>query len=74
MQTRDSIKVIKIPSLGASALCPVQAIRNLSLSTSGHQNDPLFQIKNEINQWVPLTDTKVRRHLQAILVRWNLSQ
>ena len=61
MQTRDSIKIIKILSLGASALCPLQAIRNLLLITSGDQNDPLLQIKNEKNQWVPLTDTKVRR-------------
>ena len=74
MQNRDSVKIIKIPQLGTSPLCPVQALKNLLILTPGSQNNPLFQIKNEGGRWVPLTDTKVRRHLQAILARLNLSQ
>ena len=74
MQNRDSVKIIKIPLLGTSPLCPVQALKNLLILTPGNQNDPLFQIKNEGGRWVPSTDTKVRRHLQAILTRINLSQ
>ena len=74
MQNRDLVKIIKIPQLGTSPLCPVKALKNLLILTPGSQNDPLFQIKNEGGGWIPLTDTKVRRHLQAILARLNLSQ
>ena len=74
MQNRDSVKIIKIPQLGTCPLCPVKTLKNLLILTPGSQNDPLFQIKNEGGGWIPLTDTKVRRHLQAILARLNLSQ
>ena len=60
MQTRDTIRILKMPALGTSPLCPVQAIKNL------------FQIKNEFAQWVPLTDTKVRRNFAQILSRLGL--
>ena len=72
IQTRDTIRILKIPSLGSSPLCPVQAIKNLLLITPGTKNDPLFQIKNEAAQWVPLTDTKVRRNFTQILSRVGL--
>ena len=72
MQTRDTIRLLKIPSLGASPLCPVQAIKNLLLITPGNENSPLFQIKNEAAQWVPLTDTKVRHNFNQILIRLGL--
>ena len=72
IQTRDTIRILKIPSLGSSPLCPVQAIKHLLLITPGTKNDPLFQIKNEAAQWVPLTDTKVRRNFTQILTRVGL--
>ena len=74
IQTRDSIRLLKIPSLGASPLCPVRAIKNLMDLTPGTENSPLFQIKNERAQWVTLTDTKVRRNFSTILQRLGLSQ
>ena len=64
--------MLKIPALGKSRLCPVQAIQNLFLLTTGSKNAPLFQIKNELAQWVPLTDTKVRRNFAQILSRLGL--
>ena len=69
MQTRDTIRMLKIPALGTSPLCPVQAIKNLMLLTAGTKNCPLFQIKTESAKWVPLSDTKVRRNLTQILTR-----
>ena len=45
MQTRDIIKILKLPSLQASPLCPVTAVKNLLLLTPGHQDTPLVQIK-----------------------------
>ena len=50
IQTRDTIRILKIPSLGSSPLCPVQAIKNLLLITPGTENSPLFQVKNEAAQ------------------------
>ena len=72
LQTRDTIRLLKIPSLDALPLCPVKAIQNLLLITPGNENSPLFQIKNEVAQWVPLTDTKVRRNFNQILIRLGL--
>ena len=45
LQTRDSVKIIKIPSLGSSRLCPVKALHTLLAVTPGNRNKPLFQIK-----------------------------
>ena len=64
--------MLKIPSLGTSPLCPVQAIKNMLLITPGTKNSPLFQVKNESTQWVPLTDTKVRCNFTQILTRLGL--
>ena len=40
MQTRDTIRMLKIPGLGTSPLCAVQAIKNLMLLTAGTKNLP----------------------------------
>ena len=72
MQTRDTIRLLKIPALGSSPLCPVQAIKNLLFLTPGTKNSPLFQVKNECAQWIPLTDTKVRRNFFQILSRLGM--
>ena len=73
MQTRDIVKIIKLPTLQASPLCPVQAVKNLLLLTPGNQDTCLFQIKNDKAQWIPLTDTKVRRNFSQILQRLGLN-
>ena len=72
MQTRDSVKILKLPALSHSPLCPVMAVKNLLMLTPGHQDTPLFQIKNAKAQWVPLTDTQVRRHFTQVLNRLGL--
>ena len=71
LQTRDKIKVLKIPSLGSSTLCLVTAKRKLLLSTRGLNNDPLFQIKC-YSKWVPLSDTCLRKAFSTILSKLNL--
>ena len=72
IQTRDTIRMLKISPLGSSPLCPLQAIKNLLLITPGTKNFPLFQVKNEAAQWVPLTDSKVRCNFIQILTRLGL--
>ena len=56
------VKVLKIPSLGASPLCPVAALRTLLKSSPKGKNLPLFQIQC-FGKWVPLTDTRLRKQL-----------
>ena len=72
MQTRDSVKILKLPLLSHSPLCPVTAVKNLLMLTPGHQDTPLFQIKNAKAQWVSLTDFQTRRNFTQVLTRLGL--
>ena len=45
MQTRDSVKMLKLPFLQSSPLCPVQVVKTLLLLIPGDQDTHLFQIK-----------------------------
>ena len=58
LQNKDKVKVIKVPSLGKSPLCPVAAVKQVLHRSSGNNNSPLFQIKC-FDKWVPLTDTRL---------------
>ena len=71
MQTRDTIRMLKIPARGTSPLCPFQAIKHAMILSPGTENSPLF-LKNECAQWVPLTNTKVRQNCTQILTRLGL--
>ena len=71
LQSKDTVKLTKIPFLGANPICPVMAIKNLLSITPGSKNAPLFQFKTP-QGWVPLTDTQVRRHFKMILDRLQL--
>ena len=71
LQCNNDIKLLTIPRIPNSILCPVTALANLLALTPEGSNLPLFQVK--VNQnWVPLTDTKVRRHFALILTKLNL--
>ena len=65
IQTRNTVKILKIPFLGANPICPVTAVKNLLAITPGCKNDQLFQYKT-LKGWVPLTDIPVRRHFHLI--------
>ena len=71
LQKNDKAVVIKIPTIPGSILCPVQAVRDLLRLTPGGEDLPLFQVKLYQN-WVPLTDTRLRKHFSNILCRLNL--
>ena len=71
MQSNNDIKLITVPRIPNSILCPVAALANLLALTPKGSNLPPFQIK--VNQtWVPLTNTKVRRHFSLALSKLNL--
>ena len=60
LQSKDKIKVLKVPSLGKSPICPVAAVKKLLFTTPGSNNSPLFKIKC-YSKWVPLSDTRLRK-------------
>ena len=73
LQAKNQARVLKIPHLGSSPLCPVQALKNFLLITSAGRNKPLFQVKLRSN-WVPLSDTRLRKHFKNIITALNLGQ
>ena len=52
---QDQVKLLIIPAISRSKLCPVSAISNLLCLTPKGKNLPNFQVKNAGN-WVPLND------------------
>ena len=63
MQLNYQVKLITIP---------VTAISNLLCITPKGANLPLFQVKN-LQNWVPLTDSRVRKHFSFILQNLQLA-
>ena len=61
MQDRVSTTTIVIPSLGASALCPITALRSMLVSA----DQPLFLIPCP-SQWLVLTDSRARKLLKQV--------
>ena len=45
LQSRNQIRILKIPYLNKSILCPVTALKNLLSMTPSSDNKPLFQVK-----------------------------
>ena len=71
LQSKNQVRLLKIPSLTNSPLCPVSALKTLLLITPHGDNNPLFQIKYK-QKWVPVTDSRLRRALAAILLSLQL--
>ena len=71
LQSKNQVRLLKIPLLTNSPLCPVAALKNLLLITPAGDNNPLFQIKYK-QKWVPLTDSRLRRALASILLSLQL--
>ena len=66
LQAKNTVRILKIPSLGASPLCPVSALRTLLTMTPLGEDKPLFQVKYK-RQWVPFSDSRLRKNLSTIL-------
>ena len=71
LESRNQVRLLKIPSLANCPLCPVSALKNLLLITPSGDNNPLFQNKYK-QQWVPLTYSRLRRALASILLSLQL--
>ena len=71
MQFQNKCKVIKIPFLLGSSLCPVTALGVLLRIVPGSKNDPLFQVRVQ-GSWSVLTDSRLRKHFKSVLRRLSL--
>ena len=67
----NQVKLLSVPRTAGSPLCPVRAISNFLALTPKGSNLSSF-LYNQNSSWVPLTDTKVRRHFSLILSRLHL--
>ena len=65
-QLRNKVHYVTIPEIPQSVLCPVLALKNMLQQIPGSHNDPLFTIFRR-GQWLPLTDSIVRKHLQRVM-------
>ena len=72
LQNNNSVRILKIPHLGTSPLCPVKALKSLLRLAPGSNNSPLFQVQYQ-GSWVPLTDTRLRKNFSQILKNLHLS-
>ena len=71
LQMNNSVRLLKIPHLGSSAICPVKALKTVLSLTPIGPNKPLLQVKLK-HDWVPLSDTRLRKQFATILARLKL--
>ena len=71
LQNRNKVIVIKLPAIKNVAICPVYHIKQLLQLLPGDQDSPLFQIPC-YGKWVPLTDSRVRKHFKDVLIKLKL--
>ena len=72
IQTRDQVKVISLPRLGSSHLCPFRALKFLFHWYNPCNDDPLFQFQYP-SGWKVLIDSKIRKTLSLINQKLGLS-
>ena len=65
IQTRDHVKVISLPRLGSSPICPYRGLKSLYQLYNPSGNQPLFQYKYAMG-WKVLIDSKIRKTLSLI--------
>ena len=71
IQYRDEYKIISLPKLGASTICPYRALRNIMDLYKSDGQSPLFQIRTMVG-WQVLTDSRIRKVLASINVDFQL--
>ena len=71
MQYGDEYKLVTLPKLGASCICPYRALKNIIALYKPGNNSPLFQIRTAAG-WQALTDTCIRKNLAKINEYLNL--
>ena len=65
LQDRVKTTTVDMPYLGASALCPIAALKRMLATHPSHPDSPLFQIP-QADLLAPLTDSAARKHLKQV--------
>ena len=65
IQFRDQYKMVILPKLGVSSICPYHALETIMALYKPAKNSPLFQISTAAG-WQVLTDTRIRKNLAKI--------
>ena len=65
IQYRDEYRLISLPKLGASTICPYRALRNIMDLYNPGSQAALFQIRTAAG-WQVLTDSRIRKVLANI--------
>ena len=65
IQYRDEYKMVTIPKLGVSPICPYRALKKIMALYNPGQNEPLFQVQTAAG-WQVLTDTRIKKTLAKI--------
>ena len=68
---KQSVFTIPLPNLGASQLCPIRAITNMTQLFPAAPNGPLFVTPRNFTI-VPLTDSVAGKHLKKISDCWSI--
>ena len=71
LQNQNQFKVIHLPFLGSSPLCPISALQVMCSSIPASKNSPLFCAPQGLGV-VPLTQSKVRKMLRALVLSMGL--
>ena len=71
LQTRDQVRLITLPKLGSSVLCPYKALKAIFRSYNPRDDQPLFQCSTAKGLQV-MTDARVSKTLAKILHRMQL--
>ena len=71
IQYRDECRLVTIPKLGASPICPYRALKKIMALYNPEQNEPLFQIQTT-SGWQVFTDTCIRKTLAKINLALDL--
>ena len=73
IRTNNQIKLITIPRIPNSTVCPVAVIMTVLDLTSRGSNLPLFQVK-VAQEWLPFTNNRISCHFALILDKLNLKE
>ena len=71
LQKQNEFKVIQLPLLYPSPLCPLSALQTMYSAIPANANSPLFCIPQGLGL-IPLTQSKVRKRLRAMVLSLGL--
>ena len=71
LQDRDQVRSVVLPKLHNPLICPVRVLQGIFQLYNPSPNEPFFQYPSP-SGWIPLTDSRVRKHLLSINLAMSL--